>query len=103
MTSPAHALLLMQIRERGLPSAWPEFRFAPPRRWRFDICWPSRLLAVEIEGGTWTYGRHTRGKGYEEDCRKYNAAALLGYQVFRFTTAMVLDKIAIEMIEEALR
>ena len=49
----------------GLAAPIREHRFAPPRRWRFDYAWPDRRLALEVEGGTWTGGRHVRGRGYE--------------------------------------
>jgi very-short-patch-repair endonuclease len=62
-----------------------EYRFHPTRRWRFDIAVPELKIAVEIEGGTWIQGRHTRGKGYQEDMEKYNQAQLLGWRVFRYT------------------
>jgi len=64
-----------------------EYRFAPPRRWRADFCHHDAMVLVEIEGGTWVGGRHTRGSGFEKDCEKYNAAAELGYAVLRYTTA----------------
>ncbi|HEY7313861.1 MAG TPA: hypothetical protein VH643_31215 [Gemmataceae bacterium] len=60
------------LQAAGLPPPNREHRFAPPRRWRFDLAWPSLRLALEIEGGTWTGGRHVRGKGYENDREKYN-------------------------------
>lgn len=59
--------------------------FDATRRWRFDWCWPDRKIALEIEGGVWTKGRHTRGAGFLGDLEKYNAAALKGYRVFRCT------------------
>ena len=80
-----------------------EHRFAPPRRWRFDLAWPSLRLALEIEGGTWTGGRHVRGKGYERDCDKYNAAALAGWTVLRATTAMLRDGRALALLQQALK
>lgn len=61
-----------------------EYRFAPPRRWRFDFCWPQLLLAVEQDGGIWVQGRHNRGSGYIKDLAKFNEAARLGYRVFKF-------------------
>lgn len=67
----------------------PEYQFALPRKWRFDFCWPDLKLAVEIEGGTWIQGRHSRGKGFEKDAEKYNTAAMLGWLVLRFTTRQV--------------
>ena len=72
-----------------------EYVFAPPRRWRFDFAWPDRLIAVEIEGGSWIKGRHNYGPGFEADCRKYNTAELMGWTVLRFTPYMVMSGDAI--------
>ena len=71
------------------------------RDWRFDFAWPDRGLAVEVEGGTWSGGRHTRGGGFEGDCEKYNAAALLGWKVLRFTGGMVESGLAAATLERA--
>lgn len=68
-----------------------EYKFDKKRRWRFDFAWPAMMIALEAEGGTWTEGGHTRGKGYEKDCRKYNEATAQGWQVYRFTTDMIYD------------
>lgn len=103
MTSDAERSMSTQIRYVGLPEPESEHRFAAPRRWRFDFAWPSRKLAVEVEGGTFSCGRHTRGTGYEADLEKYNAAALLGWTVLRFTTRMVDDGSAISVIEKAMQ
>lgn len=65
-----------------------EFKFHSKRKWRFDAAWPEKMIAVEFEGGIWTNGRHTRGKGYENDCEKYNNALLLGWRVFRLTPGL---------------
>ena len=73
----------------GGPTFDAEYRFHPRRRWRFDFAWPSVKIAVEIDGGAYTRGRHTRGKGFEADCEKMNAAALLGWRVLRFTPQML--------------
>src|SRR5947209_13588157 len=66
-----------------------EFRFHPIRRWRFDFWLPEHRIGIEIEGGVFIRGRHTRGKGYETDLRKYNEAMKMGIRVFRFSTGMV--------------
>jgi very-short-patch-repair endonuclease len=87
----------------GLPEPVEEFRFDPVRRWRFDFAWPERMLALEIEGGTWSGGRHVRGKGYANDCEKYNAACLAGWRVLRFTSGMVRSGEALAVLAEALR
>ncbi len=80
-----------------------EHQFAPPRRWRFDFSWPDLMLAVEIEGGVWTNGRHTRGSGFVADTEKYNAAALAGWRVLRFTEKSVRDGSAVELVAQVLR
>jgi hypothetical protein len=89
------------IEAAGLPAPIREYRFARPRRWRFDYAWPAHQLALEIEGGTWCGGRHVRGMGYEGDCEKYNAAALLGWTVLRVTTGMLRDRRALALLESA--
>lgn len=88
------------ITAAGLPDPVPEFRFDVHRRWRFDYAWPEKKLAVEIEGGVWSGGRHVRGKGYEKDCEKYNRAVVLGWRVLRFTTGMVESGEAMATLEE---
>lgn len=59
------------------------------RAWRFDFAIPALRIAIECEGGTWRGGRHTRGAGFERDAQKYNAAAIAGWMVLRFTEAML--------------
>ena len=39
--------LLLQLRDYGLPDQEREYIFHSPRRWRFDMAWPDRWLAVE--------------------------------------------------------
>ena len=82
---------MLQVRASGLPEPVAEYRFAPPRRWRFDFAWPGVAVAVEIEGGVWSGGRHTTGAGFTADCEKYNRAVLLGWRVLRFTSRHLED------------
>lgn len=73
----------------GGPEMEPEYIFHPVRRWRADFAHVGAKVLVEIDGGVWSEGRHTRGGGFVEDCRKLNAAAALGWTVFRIATGMV--------------
>ena len=75
----------------GLPTPVREYRFAPPRRWRFDFAWldVGVMVALEIDGGVWTGGRHGRGKGFIADQEKLNEAAILGWKVIRCVPADV--------------
>jgi hypothetical protein len=59
-----------------------EYRFCATRRFRFDY-YHDNGVAIEIEGGIWTKGRHTRGAGYIKDMEKYNLAAQRRILVFR--------------------
>ena len=80
----------------------PEYRFHPVRLWRFDFALPDYKTAIEIEGATWTQGRHTRGKGYQNDCEKYNAATLMGWKVLRYPTSYIIsnwDKIHADLMQ----
>lgn len=84
------------------PGGVPEYRFHETRRWRFDYAWPHRMVAFEIEGGTWKGGRHSTGAGYRADCIKYNTAAINGWTVIRATTDMVRDGTAFEHLTSAI-
>jgi len=91
-----------QLEGARLPTPVKELQFAEGRQWRFDFAWPVQMVAVEIEGGTWSGGRHTRGMGFERDCEKYNQAALDGWTVLRATGAMVRDGRALAAAKMAL-
>jgi hypothetical protein len=107
--SPLVASLRLQIRAEGLPeltrhalAPLGELVFHPTRKWRFDLAWPDRMLAAEVDGGVWTAGRHTRGAGFVADCEKMNSALLLGWRVLRFPGPHVEDGTAIKFLREAL-
>lgn len=78
-------------RQLGGPDMEPEYRFHADRKWRFDFAHPSTLVAVELEGGVHTNGRHVRAAGFIGDCHKYNAATADGWAVFRLTADMLRD------------
>lgn len=80
---------LTQWRRLGGPDLEEEYKFHPTREWRFDF--RRGVVAIELEGGTFSNGAHVRGKGYSKDCQKYNQAQLLGFRVFRFTTDMLTN------------
>jgi very-short-patch-repair endonuclease len=94
--------LLWQIQCAGLPIPEREYRFHPKRKWQSDFAWPNVRLIVEVEGGIYRRGRHTRPAGYHKDCEKYNATTLMGWGLLRFTSDMVHDGTALRRIEEAL-
>lgn len=79
-----------------------EFKFHPVRKWRFDYAIPEHKIALEVEGGVWTGGRHVSGKGFLGDMEKYNAATLLGWRVFRTTPDELYKASTIELLRTAI-
>jgi very-short-patch-repair endonuclease len=90
--------LALQLRASGI-KFFREHRFDPVRRWKFDFAMPEQMIAVEVEGGTFTSGRHSRGAGYERDCEKYAEAAIAGWRVIRATTAQAKSGTALEWVK----
>lgn len=96
--------LILTAAEARYGTAEREYQFHPTRRWRFDFAWPQYRVALEREGGRWAkvkcqcgrvktifVSRHHSRDGMEEDARKYNAAAALGWVVIRATPRMLTD------------
>lgn len=84
-----------------LPSERHEY--AKPRNWRCDFAWPDRKLAIEVEGGLFTQGRHTRGSGFTKDLEKYNAITEAGWTLFRVSRREIKSGEALRIIERALK
>ena len=79
-------ILRFHLRAAGLDDGLAEqVRFHPTRRWRFDFAWPAELLAVEVDGGLYVRGRHSRPGGQRGDMEKANEAILAGWRVLRVT------------------
>jgi hypothetical protein len=58
------------------------------------------MVALEVEGGVWTGGRHTRGAGFLKDVEKYNRAAVLGWRLLRVTPDKLVSFGTFEMLRE---
>lgn len=79
-----------------------EFRFHPTRKWRFDYAIPEHKIAIEVEGGVWTGGRHTSSVGFLGDMEKYNTATVMGWRVLRTVPAELNTSATLRMIREAI-
>lgn len=101
--SPLEDKLVTQCRLVRLSMPDREVRLFPPRRWKYDLVWPEARLIVEVEGGHWIMGRHTRGAGFDADCEKYATAMLAGYRLLRVTRTHITSGQAVTWIEQALR
>ncbi len=91
------------LRSVGLPAPVREHRFHPVRRWRFDYAWIDHKVALEVEGGVWTGGRHTRGAGFVGDMEKYNAAVVAGWRVVRVVPGKLCASATVGMLESLLQ
>lgn len=100
---------------QGLPPHVTEHRFAEgivqyerkdgrmdTRRWAFDFAWLDHKVALEVEGGIYIGGGHSRGKGMRKDMDKYNNAALLGWRVLRVQPKQVYLLETAQMIRKML-
>lgn len=100
MTNTDTRIFLADLSELGIPEPVKEYPFAKPLRvWRADFAWPEYGLIVEIEGGVWTKGRHITPEGFLEDKNKYNAMAILGWKLMRFTPTEVRKGIAARWVK----
>ncbi|MCM1066822.1 MAG: endonuclease domain-containing protein [Muribaculaceae bacterium] len=79
-----------------------EYKFHPTRRWRFDYAIPEHKIALEVEGGVWTGGRHTSPKGFLNDMEKYNTATLMGWRVFRTIPDELHTNTTLQMLRTAM-
>ncbi len=105
--------LAMKLTNLNFPEPMREHRFREGRKWSFDFAWtiPNycpgadsiRGVALEVEGGTWRGGRHSRGSGFAADCEKYNAAATDGWLVLRATSEMISGDDLYEVLFQALQ
>jgi len=78
-----------------------EYQFHPKRKWRFDYAIPEHKIALEVEGGVYIQGRHTRPAGFLGDMQKYNIATLMGWRVFRTTPDSLYGSATLELIKTA--
>ena len=82
---PVKITFIQEIKRRFNTGVIEEYKFHPKRRWRIDFYLPEYGLAIELEGGIFTQGRHTRGSGFIGDIEKYNEITAAGLSLIRVT------------------
>ncbi len=100
--SPLEREFLGQCVALGLPGPVQQYRFHPKRKWKADFAWPVHMVLVELEGGVYRRGWHQSIARYISDCRKYRAAAIMGYTVLRYVGEEVRDGSAVREVESVL-
>ena len=94
--------LLIELEKDLCPYVDDKQTFHATRKWRFDFAWPEEKVAIEIQGGIHSQGRHVRPEGYEEDCHKLNEAQLHGWIELYVTAKQIRDGSAIRYLKRAL-
>jgi hypothetical protein len=85
-----------------MPKYTREFVFWPARKWRLDFAFELEQLGVEVNGGVYVSGGHTRGRAYEDDCEKYAHLAIINWRLIIVTPRQVKSGLALLWIERAL-
>lgn len=98
----SYPLFVKLCKHSGIPQPEPEFRFHPKRKWRMDYAFVPQKVCVEVEGGVYTQGRHTRGSGFMKDMEKYNEASAMGWRIIRVTPSQLCTMETIDLIKRAL-
>ena len=95
-------LFAQQLDALGLTGYLREYPAVKGRKFRWDFCWKSARLLVEINGGTFTKGAHSTGTGIRRDYEKNNLAQLAGWRWLMFDGEMVMSGEAVEIVRKAL-
>ncbi len=98
------AALALQLRADRIPFE-AQALFWPGRMWRLDFLIgrsTTKPLAIEVQGGTWIGGAHSRGAGQERDCEKAAHAAIAGITLIPVTGGQIKSGKAIEWIRRAI-
>ena len=103
--------------EHGIHPPIYEYRFCPERKWRFDLAWPHACeltvhgvrpshpfdgnVAIEVQGGIFTYGGHNRGAYMALEHEKRNRAACLGWRILYVQPKELCMASTVLLIKEA--
>lgn len=78
----------------NLPVPVRQYRHSPKRKWRWDFYLAPDIL-VDIQGGTFIRGAHSRGVGQDKDFEKWNDAVRMGYRPLLFGTMAMKDPVEV--------
>lgn len=94
-------IMKLMCQAHGIPEPLPEHKFHPTRKWKLDFYFHP-CLALEIQGGIFTGGRHVRGAALLKEYEKLNECAVAGIRVL-FCTPQQLKSFEIApLIKRAL-
>ncbi len=99
--SQLEEVLAFQLRALKIPYER-EVKLIEGRRFRFDFVFRAQKLAVEVNGGEWVQGRHSRSGGMRSDAEKIALASALGWRVIPVAGSMVESGEAVALIQQSL-
>lgn len=94
--------LAFQLKAVKAPLFERQFRINPERRFMADFYFPAARVVVEVEGGGFVNGRHSRGAGIENDAEKSALIAQMPARLIRVTPKQVKNGRALDWILKAL-
>jgi very-short-patch-repair endonuclease len=94
--------LWFMLKVHKLPLPEREYECIPDRKFRWDMAWPEHKVAVEIQGGIWSKGAHSSGRGLLRDYEKLNLAQLHDWTVLFVAAEHIESGQAVEWIRDAL-
>ncbi len=97
-------IVIAYWRAAGIPEPITEYKFAIMlgRKWRMDYAWPERKLALEVQGGIFIQGRHSRGAALLKEWEKLNTAAGIGWRFLYCQPSDLLKQPLVDQIKKAL-
>lgn len=95
--------LAFQLRAAKIPFGR-EYKAIIGRRFKWDFMVPgvNGGFLIEVQGGIWTKGGHSTGKGITRDCEKLNLATLSGFRCLAVTKEHIESGQALMWIQQAL-
>ncbi len=97
------SIVATYFRDCGLPEPEFEHQFHPVRKWRLDVAWPEPYkVALEVQGGIFVQGRHSRGAAMLNEWVKLNALAVMGWRVLFCQPKDLCMSETVEIIRQAL-
>lgn len=79
-----------------------QYPFLSGRKFRADFAFPEQMLLIEVDGGLYIQGGHSRGAARESDLERDALAMLAGWRTLRVSPRHVKDGRAIAWIAELL-
>lgn len=98
----AEDTLAFQLKQVKAPLFERQFRITPERKFKADFYFPVGRVVVEVEGGGYINGRHSRGAGMESDAEKSALIAQMPARLIRVTPSQVKKGLALDWILKAL-